>query len=753
MIKPNIIASAALAVFLTACSDSDGGGQLPSNPSSPVQSNVATGKVADGYLEGATVCFDKNGNLLCDADEPTAQTGVDGSYELEATEAETNQYPLIAIVTTETIDKDTNEPVRHAYTLVSPPGKFRFVSPMTTLMALHSDGTSDASLQGVAATMRQLMGLSDNVDLFDDYIDKADDENYQQIHRVAQLIARQLGQGLTVLHGGESNSSASEKEMVAITGLLLSDVDTLTEIVDMNSDDFDADAIALSYQEQWQGDISSYSDEIDDIYDFYVNARSGPTILDGDAYVYIKLDGTVEERLEALFAFSPTLLEQYDLVVTGPNFSHQLTDADIIESTTNIIRFRLSFEEGFLETGAYEIAIASDNDDESGTIIGSNYFFPPGATPNVNIDWFMGSGVEAVNNPYIDNFISYPIPSDSLNIRASLKDSDGNIYYQSSFRKGRNRIAEEDDQLTLRPDSTLLVEVSDDIEGYARTFLKELYEVPVSQSNAKASIDFTRTYVRNRERGSETTTSFIYQFSAEKMVEDHTASPLDPIVDGVDIQYFNEVNSSFDNVVTHDVDYNEIMALGDQYDINDGDFNLWNSLQLEDYFGELINYLDAFYQTQTSIEQGLYVYSVFGTDGQTYHTYDFYSGTDSGFPDVKRANVSTEKVDGSWLKFSLPSAGENVPVYYQYQFYVIYEKDGESLETYLMGTNRSPQNVSYVRLSKVNEALAFFNEEYAPDSVNAVVIRANAWDALKSYNIDTRSESDSIDISPLLPAL
>ncbi|MGH8848934.1 MAG: hypothetical protein ACREXQ_17055, partial [Polaromonas sp.] len=58
------------AVALTACG---GGSDGPANLS---------GVVADGYLNGATVCLDLNNNMACDAGEPSATTTAGGKYSM-----------------------------------------------------------------------------------------------------------------------------------------------------------------------------------------------------------------------------------------------------------------------------------------------------------------------------------------------------------------------------------------------------------------------------------------------------------------------------------------------------------------------------------------------------------------------------------------------------------------------------------------------------------------------------------------------
>ena len=78
----------AFSVALTACG---GGGK--DNAKSPAASTLPTvptssvlsGKVIDGYIEGATVCLDLNNDQICGTGEPVAVTKAGGVYSLKIT--------------------------------------------------------------------------------------------------------------------------------------------------------------------------------------------------------------------------------------------------------------------------------------------------------------------------------------------------------------------------------------------------------------------------------------------------------------------------------------------------------------------------------------------------------------------------------------------------------------------------------------------------------------------------------------------
>jgi hypothetical protein len=132
-----LIATATLA----ACGG--GGGGLT------VANGVTTmsGTVIDGYIENAKVCLDLNGNLLCDANEPSSTTDKDGKYSISY-DGDIAGKHIIAVVTAESKDADDNgktiaEAGKEAFNLAAPAAKPEAVTPLTTLVthAMLADTT------------------------------------------------------------------------------------------------------------------------------------------------------------------------------------------------------------------------------------------------------------------------------------------------------------------------------------------------------------------------------------------------------------------------------------------------------------------------------------------------------------------------------------------------------------------------------------------------------------------------------------
>lgn len=86
----------AAACVISAC----GGGGVTGEP--------VSGKLIDGYISGAKVCLDMNGNGACDAGEPSGVTGADGSWELYAAQGTdlSNYYVIADIPSSGAYDSD-----------------------------------------------------------------------------------------------------------------------------------------------------------------------------------------------------------------------------------------------------------------------------------------------------------------------------------------------------------------------------------------------------------------------------------------------------------------------------------------------------------------------------------------------------------------------------------------------------------------------------------------------------------------------
>jgi len=133
------LAIGALCVAVASCGGGDGDGE----PQPPIE--TVRGKVIDGYLAGAVVCLDANGNGRCDDGEARAVSDAAGAYELAVPAGST--APLIAEIRAGQA-RDSAQPataVDSSYRMASPSRDYSTdITPFTTLV--HVTGERDAAL-------------------------------------------------------------------------------------------------------------------------------------------------------------------------------------------------------------------------------------------------------------------------------------------------------------------------------------------------------------------------------------------------------------------------------------------------------------------------------------------------------------------------------------------------------------------------------------------------------------------------------
>lgn len=190
MKKQIAAATIIAAAMLAGCG---GGGSA-----TPTTATVV-GKVADGYLENATVFMDKNNNYLWDEGEPKTTTDANGAYTLTVDPAEVGQFPIIALALKgTTVDKDTNTPIANSYLLSLPKQSVtgtvstdsNFLSPMSTQLREMMETGNYATMYDAMVDLRTKLGLDPNTDLMADYIAS----HNANMHTTAQNMAAVMGQ-------------------------------------------------------------------------------------------------------------------------------------------------------------------------------------------------------------------------------------------------------------------------------------------------------------------------------------------------------------------------------------------------------------------------------------------------------------------------------------------------------------------------------------------------------------------------------
>lgn len=221
MKKLSVTIAAVLTVGLIA--GCGGGGS-----STPASSTAVSGKVADGYLVGATVFLDKNGNYQMDAGEPSTTTDANGAYTLNVDPADVGKYPIVALaIKGQTIDKDTNQTVPNSFILSMPKDSVsgtvssNFISPMSTLIREKMAANPGMTLKDAMTQLRNQMNLPAGVDMMSDYVAGSQSgtnaAQYQTMHNTARQMAGLMdGQAPLVMNGSGVNQNRYRGMMATI---------------------------------------------------------------------------------------------------------------------------------------------------------------------------------------------------------------------------------------------------------------------------------------------------------------------------------------------------------------------------------------------------------------------------------------------------------------------------------------------------------------------------------------------------------
>lgn len=152
------LAVACATALLQACGS--GGDDTPAAPPAPVQ---ISGVVADGPLQGATVCYDIDDDGVCGPKDPTATTptDTDGKYSFSVDATLAGKHAVVAQVPATAIDKDTGVATGAAIVLVAPPSGSSgahsvFVSPLTTVVAHTAADNGSTVAEATARVQAQL---------------------------------------------------------------------------------------------------------------------------------------------------------------------------------------------------------------------------------------------------------------------------------------------------------------------------------------------------------------------------------------------------------------------------------------------------------------------------------------------------------------------------------------------------------------------------------------------------------------------
>lgn len=209
----------AALFIMAACTIAGCGGS--GSGSGSVTSTTISGKVADGYLSGAEVFLDKNGNYQWDGGEPKTTTDGNGAYSMTVPIADAAMYPMVArAIAGATIDRDTNTAVASSYVLCAPAGATGFISPISTLIREKMAANPSMHFTDAMTQLRNQMNLPAGIDVMADYVAGSQSgvnaTHHQTMHTIArQMVALMAGQSPLVIPDGRSVNVNRYRGMLA----------------------------------------------------------------------------------------------------------------------------------------------------------------------------------------------------------------------------------------------------------------------------------------------------------------------------------------------------------------------------------------------------------------------------------------------------------------------------------------------------------------------------------------------------------
>jgi hypothetical protein len=218
---------------------------------------TVSGKAADGYLSGATVCLDLDSDMSCDTGEPTVQTGAGGAFTLTIPEGVTAaSHPIVVQVSETTIDEDTGVAVGKPYVLSAPAGASDFISPLTTVVYGMLQQNPALTLDDVVTQVKLSIGAGADVSLFEDYVAAKQDansaaaEDYERLHLIAQVAAKTMAENHEVIMEAANQQGIDTSELNAallalVTNEAIAGLQGAARAVDEAGEDFDIDAVAI----------------------------------------------------------------------------------------------------------------------------------------------------------------------------------------------------------------------------------------------------------------------------------------------------------------------------------------------------------------------------------------------------------------------------------------------------------------------------------------------------------------------------
>jgi hypothetical protein len=310
-----------------------------------------SGLVADGYLDGATVCLDINVNKICDDGEPSTTSSTGGVFEItDATQEQRDTYPLLVeVVVGTTIDEDNEGVVlTKPLTLTAPVG-YSFVSPLSTMVQNEVEGgaTSSAAEQAVQEKLGTTLSLDEDYIAAQESGDysEAQEAEFERLAQVAQVTARVISDNLATLQEAAASNNVSLDDLIsAIVDQVFDALDEIATQVDViaadENTDFNPDAVAAQVDEEL---IDLEADTIEEQVQ-QNQAEEAATVTnlanlvngDGPYWFWSEIEGDVLSAEYGVFKLNDGTLVDEEFEWTGSGFAPLIAEGDagyVLDST------------------------------------------------------------------------------------------------------------------------------------------------------------------------------------------------------------------------------------------------------------------------------------------------------------------------------------------------------------------------------------------------------------------------------------
>jgi hypothetical protein len=175
----SIVASIVLATSFIGCS---GGGDATDD----TLVTSISGSAVDGYISGATICLDTNNNSLCDTDETSVLSDVNGKYTLSLTGLTDAQRETVQIVAQGGLDTASNQPFQGI--LKSPLTPDEAIINMNTLTTMAAEKITN-NTQAIQEIERVANSLGLNAeDITEDILKSQNRAAYQEALKLQKSL-------------------------------------------------------------------------------------------------------------------------------------------------------------------------------------------------------------------------------------------------------------------------------------------------------------------------------------------------------------------------------------------------------------------------------------------------------------------------------------------------------------------------------------------------------------------------------------